>query len=168
MYMGASSDLNFYSSCIILILHKWTIKNNNFEKNLYSILKMSCNLYWIIVQSVTSFIIRELSISSSAISIPVILTIIDISSFHCKPAHVKSGTNVGVSICLTITKTCCKNVFHYVGVPLIEFTKLKALSLAINSFTLCLKFLLNIPAVEVFLYDLSHCYIYLTTKLKFL
>ena len=88
--------------------------------------------------------------SSSAISIPFSLTIIDISSFHHKSAHDKGGKNVGVSNCLTIAKTCFKNFFHYAGVPLIELIILKALSLAINSFTFCLKLLLNIPAVKLF------------------
>ena len=84
--------------------------------------------------------IRQSIYTSSAISIPISLKIIDISSFHRKSAQEKVRKNIVVPNCLSIAKTWCKNFFQYAGVPLIELIKLKAFSSAVNSFTLYLKF----------------------------
>ena len=43
-------------------------------------------------------------------------------------------------------KALCNFFSQYAGVPLTVLKKIKALSLAINYCTLCLKFLLSIPA----------------------
>ena len=51
--------------------------------------------------------------------------------------------------CFTIAKTSHRNFCQYAGIPLLIFNKLYALLLAINCLTADLKFLLNIPVVEL-------------------